>query len=438
MNRHNDAILAFQQGRVAEALCLLEELLAAEETAELWNDWAAVQMGAGDLGKAETGFARALELDSINTDATANLGLLLLGKGDSVRALPLLTRVLPALPEEQRKLVEALLNAHAANKPSIGNQPNSTTQKLNILVVHEGFPDPKSSRLDLRVVQMLQTLRELGHEVTVVAREAGNDRESETPLLQAGIRVYADDSERLLYMGIESKSARWSLRQIVEQTSFEVAILVQSFRRSLSVPEQYLDDLRSFSPGTRIVVFADELHVAPARNDGADLLACEQKADLALRQWETFQRAAIVAFPNPDDAAVLRERCDGMRSEVVGNDLQSTTLARVLQSILSITPKARAEEGCSVLQVEALFQERLAGKTGESRRLKQLECYVRLAEQLLAEGKPEKAHEQLRHIFGRAPEVMRVGYFASQVFIVLKRCYRKLGDLEMAARFLCV
>jgi len=121
MNRHNDAILAFQQGRVAEALCLLEELLAAEETAELWNDWAAVQMGAGDLGKAETGFARALELDSINTDATANLGLLLLGKGDSVRALPLLTRVLPALPEEQRKLVEALLNAHAANKPSIGN-----------------------------------------------------------------------------------------------------------------------------------------------------------------------------------------------------------------------------------------------------------------------------------------------------------------------------
>ncbi len=59
---------------------------------------------------------------------------------------------------------------------------------------------------------------------------------------------------------------------------------------------------------------------------------------------------------------------------------------------------------------------------------------MRLAEQLLAEGKPEKAHEQLRHIFGRAPEFMRHGYFASQVFIVLKRCYRKLGDMEMAER----
>jgi len=433
MNRHNEAIRAFQQGRVAEALCLLEELLAEKETAELWNDWAAVQMGSGDLGKAETGFARALELDSENTDATANLGLLLLGKGDSVRALPLLTRVLPALPDEQRKLVEALLSAHAANKISSDGRNNLTAPKLRILVVHEAFPDPKSGGIDLRVVQMLQTLRELGHEVTFVAREAGNDKESET-LLQAGIRVYADDSERLLYMGIESKSARWSLREVVEQTSFDVAILVQSFKRSLSVPEQYLDDLRSYSPGTRIVVFADELHIASAGNDGADLLASEQKADLALRQWETFQRADVVAFPNQSDAATLRERCDGMRSEVVGNDLQSTTLAGVLQSILSITPKGRAEEGCSVMQVEALFQERLAGTTGESRRLKQLECYVRFAEQLLAEAKPEKAHEQLRHIFGRAPEVMRVGYFASQVFIVLKRCYRKLGDLEMAER----
>src|SRR5690242_12196683 len=110
MNQHNEATLAFQQGRVAEALCLLEELLAAKETTELWNDWAVVQLGAGDLGKAETGFARALELDSTNTDATANLGLLLLGKGDSVRAVPLLTRVLPVLQAEQRTLVEALLN----------------------------------------------------------------------------------------------------------------------------------------------------------------------------------------------------------------------------------------------------------------------------------------------------------------------------------------
>jgi glycosyltransferase involved in cell wall biosynthesis len=434
MNRHNDAILAFQQGRVAAALRLLEELLADKESAELWNDWAAVQLGAGDLGKAEAGFIRAMELDSKNIDATANLGLILLGKGDSVRALPLLKRVSPVLPAEQRKLVETLINVHAANKRSDSSETNFTTQNLRILVVHEVFPDPKAGGRDLRIWQILQTLRELGHEVTFVARERGNARESEALLLQAGILVYGDDSERLLYLGIEFEPAQWSFREAVEQTSFDVAILVQSFERSLSVPEQYLDDLRSYSPETRIVVFADELHLAPDASERADLLASEQKANLALRQWETFQRADVVAFPNKNDAANLCVRCDGMPSEVVGPDLQSTTLAKVLQSVLAITPKDRAEEGCSVMQVETLFHERLAGKTGESRRLKQLECYVRFAEQLLMEGKPEKAHEQLRHILGRAPEVMRIGYFASQVFIVLKRCYRKLGDLEMAER----
>ena len=47
---------------------------------------------------------------------------------------------------------------------------------------------------------------------------------------------------------------------------------------------------------------------------------------------------------------------------------------------------------------------------------------------------PEKGREQLRHVFGRAPDWARTGYFASQVFILLKRCYRELGDREMAAR----
>ena len=77
MNQHDDAIVAFQQGRTVEALRLLEELLAENETSLLWNDWAAVQLGAGNLDRAEHGFNRAIELDSLNADAITNLGLLL-------------------------------------------------------------------------------------------------------------------------------------------------------------------------------------------------------------------------------------------------------------------------------------------------------------------------------------------------------------------------
>src|SRR5882672_3946287 len=109
MNRHDEAILAFQEGRAAEALRLLEELLAAQETSELWNDWAAVQLGAGRVEQSETGLTRALQLDSQNTEAAANLGLLLLGRGDRTRAVPLLKQALSSLPTERQTIVKALL-----------------------------------------------------------------------------------------------------------------------------------------------------------------------------------------------------------------------------------------------------------------------------------------------------------------------------------------
>src|SRR5262249_48649467 len=40
----------------------------------------------------------------------------------------------------------------------------------------------------------------------------------------------------------------------------------------------------------------------------------------------------------------------------------------------------------------------------------------------------------LRHILGRAPAVAVNGQFLAQVFALLKRCYRELGEPEMAER----
>src|SRR5450755_2049377 len=74
MSKHDEAIAAFHQGRSADALHLLQELLDAGETSDLWNDWAAVQLGAGRVSQAEEGFSRALELEPKNAEASANLG----------------------------------------------------------------------------------------------------------------------------------------------------------------------------------------------------------------------------------------------------------------------------------------------------------------------------------------------------------------------------
>src|ERR1041384_4703856 len=130
MNQHDDAIVAFQQGRTVEALRLLEELLAENETSLLWNDWAAVQLGAGNLDRAERGFNRAIELDSLNADAITNLGLLLLGRGDLARAVPLLKQALPLLPIEQQRIVNALLVDHPAEQSPASGEPTFNRHPL--------------------------------------------------------------------------------------------------------------------------------------------------------------------------------------------------------------------------------------------------------------------------------------------------------------------
>ncbi len=433
MSKHTEAILAFQEGRAADALRLLEELLAVQETSELWNDWAAVQLGAGHVSNAEAGFARALELDLQNADAITNLGLLLLGRGDSARAVPLLTQVLPTLPKAQRTLVNALLAGQAPATSSASENSTSKERTHRILVINDTFPDPASDLHDLRLMQLLRSLRKQGDEVTFIARESVNGRQCQPLLGQAGIRTYADDAERLSALGHPTIAPSWSFRELVQQAQFDIAILVHSFKRGISVPEQYLDDLRLYSPATRIAVVPDQLHAAPDPKDIVDIADFERSQDWNSRQWEMFERADIVFAPDEDVAGRLRATGRNLQVEVVQSTLQvsDATLASLKQCILDLPAKPRAQESFSVMLVETLFSESLSPRAGEERVLGQLECYVRLAEQLLREDKAERALAQLRHVFGRLEKPVRTGYFASQVLIVLKRCYRKLGNLEM-------
>ncbi len=487
MSQHDDAIAAFQEGRHAEALRLLEQLLAAKETSDLWNDWAAVQLGSGNISQAEDGFARALELDSQNADAAANLGLLLLSRGDAVHAVPLLTRALPALPPQHQKLVGDLLAAQAA-KPSIHSGANSAGQALRVLVISDTFSNPLVDGRALRLLEILRAWREQGAEITFVAREAENREQCEPALDQAGIRTYANDRERLPCLGrslghdidvgtaalgcpaersspevrsdfkanpADLRSAGrvrataptwiaaspscggeppWSFRELLEEGHFDVAIMTQTFRHGISVPEQYLDDLRLHSAGTRVVIFLEELQHAPHNSTEISLADFERAEDCAGRQREVLERADLVLVPSEDDAIVLRESGRDLQVGAAPDWLTSAGLEGIRQRISSLVPRIAAGEPCSAMLIETLFHERLAARSGEGRLQGQLECYVRLAEQLLGEAKPEKALEQLRHVFGRSPESMRAGYFSSQVFIVLKRCYRHLGDMEMAER----
>jgi len=431
MSKHDEAIAAFHQGRSADASRLLQELLDASETPDLWNDWAAVQLGLGEVNHAEKGFCRALELDPDNTDATINLGVLLLSRGESARALPLLTSVLPLLPAEYRQIVNAMLAGNGVERSSA---TPSDERRLRILVIDDIFPDPAGGPRDRRLLHLLTALRDFGDEVTFAARGGVNRDECEPLLRQDGIRTYANDSEYMMSTGRKVDAPSWSLRDLLAQTEFDLAVLVQTFDRGTSVPEQYLDGLRQQAPATRIAVFAGELYTAPWRSLETALVDFERAEDWAARQWETFERADATLVPCPQDAATLRKSARHLHVEVVASDSKTIGLAGPLKNILALKPRPYVVESFSVRLVETLFREQLATRVGEDRLLGQFECHARLSEQLLREGKPEKALAQLRHIFGRSPQSMHAGYFASQIFIILMRCYRALGNLDMAER----
>jgi GT2 family glycosyltransferase len=432
MSKHDEAIAAFHQGRFSDALRLLQLLLEAGETSEMWNDWAAVQLALGDIERAEAGFSRAIELDPDNADATINLGVMLLSRGDSTRALPLLTSVLPLLPASHRQTVNALLARNGGQPSSTPKGPSAEDPHPRILVISDTYPEPAGGRRDRQLLQILHGFRELGAELTFAAREGVNGKECVPLLRQAGIHIYANDSEYMAALGSEVEASHWSLHGVLARAQFDIAVLMQTFDHGISIPEQYLDELRQQSPATRIAVFAPELYAASG-GTGETALDFETTEDWSTRQWEAFERADAVLVSSEDDAAMLR-KCGRQLHVEVTHHLKTVSLVAETTRVLALKPKSHFGESFSVRLMDALLRERLSGKVGNDRLLCELECHARLAEQLLRDNQPEKAREQLRHIFGRSGESVRAGYFAAQVFIILRRCYRQLGNMDMAER----
>ena len=312
-------------------------------------------------------------------------------------------------------------------------RPATTTKKerdckrgpVRVLVIAETLPRA-DERSDLR--ELLRSLLSRRYAVTFVAREGLGRSGDESALRQLGIATFADDQERLVVMGkTMSGNASWSFDRILSETQFDLAILTHSFGRGLSIPEQYLDDLRRKSPATRIVLWAREIHEAlplPTRNDRKDIEAFEKSQDWRSRQEEAFARADLVVIDIPGHPLSLPT------GKEIGslNATRSENLLDAVAQALERTPKPGAEDPFSIMQVEILFRGRLESRHGLKRLLGQLECYATFADLLLKEGKVAEAREQLRHIFGRLDRSFEVTEFVTHITVLLRRCYNALGD----------
>ena len=91
-------------GRVFEASRLLGDAIGEDESADLWNDWAVVQ-----LKLAERAFRRALQLEPAHADAATNLGVLLFSTGKRAEAAAYLSRGLATAAPPARAHIQNLL-----------------------------------------------------------------------------------------------------------------------------------------------------------------------------------------------------------------------------------------------------------------------------------------------------------------------------------------
>ena len=275
-------------------------------------------------------------------------------------------------------------------------------------------------------------------------REDQNRSQYESLLQGLGVCTFVGDREKLIVLGLENpQGGSWSFSDIFAGKNFSAALLVQSFNRGISVPEQYLDEIRLCLPQARIAALCDHLSCIQTEAPTAKNLSLQEfetRQDRISRERELIECADLVIAPRTIYTVLTREetRQTGIAvlpsTSEVSPDFFASQLADILIQLSSKPPKQRAPQAFSVMQVESVHADRLSAKTKEQRIIAQLECHARLASQFIANGKFDRALEQLRHIFGRTTGSVRSDQFHAQVFVLLKRCYRELNQLDMAER----
>jgi len=187
----------------------------------------------------------------------------------------------------------------------------------NILVVHEIVPHHDTSGSDLRLLGILRELRAQGHRVTLLARDGRNAARYTPQLEELGIEVVSGDPDRLRHLGIDD-STPWSLRELLERGRFDMAILFHWFWNGISVAEQYLEEIRRFSPATRILVLTDDRHGERERRAAAlsGLLSDEERGNsFEQRELEIYGRADLLLYISEADHAHFRKKLPALPAE---------------------------------------------------------------------------------------------------------------------------
>jgi 2-polyprenyl-3-methyl-5-hydroxy-6-metoxy-1,4-benzoquinol methylase len=118
---HQRGLQLFNEGEFAEALAEFDAAIASDGSSEIWNDWATTHLALQNVGEAERGLRRALELNATNTTAATNLVVLLSRLGRHAEAMCNLEMAAADLPEAQRHAVALLVKRFEAARSATSN-----------------------------------------------------------------------------------------------------------------------------------------------------------------------------------------------------------------------------------------------------------------------------------------------------------------------------
>jgi tetratricopeptide (TPR) repeat protein/glycosyltransferase involved in cell wall biosynthesis len=190
---------------------------------------------------------------------------------------------------------------------NLRNGPSSPV--LNVLVIHDGLPHFDRGGSDVRLMQVLDALQRQRCHTTFIGRSAA-ERERYAPQLERmGIRTFAGDAEKTRFCGLDF-DPQWRLADVLAEGRFDLAILCLWFWGRISIPEQYINDIRRLSPATFIAVLSDDRHglrekrMAELTDSWADV---ERANDYQQRELEILREADLVLAISEEDRAGLLE-----------------------------------------------------------------------------------------------------------------------------------
>ena len=209
------------------------------------------------------------------------------------------------------------LQRQSRPSPSVVRLASHRVRGQRILIIDPLLPMYDRASGSKRLFEVVRMLVAGGHAVTFIARN-GVDSERYAPELQRlGVEVYAGDPERMRECGYVSKAWPLDLRRLLQDSAYDTIVLSFWY-----IAEQYLGRIRSWSPGSRVVIDTVDVHYVREQRQAElynrpDLL--RQAADTQRRELGVYRQADALVVVTEDDGQALLRQVPGVPVFVVPN-----------------------------------------------------------------------------------------------------------------------